>query len=187
MPLRCPEDFRRAYREVAARHPAVLLVDGPKVLEAASGTASSTTGYSTTPSTPTCAATPRWRRTCSTSSAPAGRSAGPKARRYAPVDAEACARHFGIDAGRWAEICRREAKFYELTAYIRYDPAFRLDRCETYERAAKEIEAGRAPAAAGIPGWGTRPIPSSSARPRPIRSPSGPHPIAEIPMPATRE
>ncbi len=36
MPLRCPEDFHRAYREVAARHPAVLLVDGPRVLEAAS-------------------------------------------------------------------------------------------------------------------------------------------------------
>ena len=34
MPMRCPEPFRQVIRDVAARHPAVLLVDGPKVLEA---------------------------------------------------------------------------------------------------------------------------------------------------------
>ena len=33
MPLRCPEEFRQAYREVAARYPEVILVDGPRVLE----------------------------------------------------------------------------------------------------------------------------------------------------------
>ena len=36
MPMRCPEGFRQAYRDVADKHPAVLLVDGPRVLEAAS-------------------------------------------------------------------------------------------------------------------------------------------------------
>src|SRR5207248_921406 len=36
MPLRCPADFRQAFRAVAARYPAVLLVDGPRVLEAVS-------------------------------------------------------------------------------------------------------------------------------------------------------
>ncbi len=36
MPLRCPGVLRQAYRDVSARHPAVLLVDGPKVLEAKS-------------------------------------------------------------------------------------------------------------------------------------------------------
>ena len=36
MPLRCPELLRKVYREVAAGHPAVVLVDGPKVLEAKS-------------------------------------------------------------------------------------------------------------------------------------------------------
>ena len=36
MPLRCPEPLRRAYREVALRHPSVILVDGPNVIEAKS-------------------------------------------------------------------------------------------------------------------------------------------------------
>ena len=36
MPLRCGEPLRQAYRNVAARHPSVLLVDGPTVLEARS-------------------------------------------------------------------------------------------------------------------------------------------------------
>ncbi len=36
MPLRCPEPLRQAYREVAAGHPSVVLVDGPRVLEAKS-------------------------------------------------------------------------------------------------------------------------------------------------------
>ena len=36
MPMRCPERLRQAYRLVARRHPSILLVDGPEVLEAKS-------------------------------------------------------------------------------------------------------------------------------------------------------
>ena len=32
-PLRCREPFRQAYREVARRHPELVLIDGPKLLE----------------------------------------------------------------------------------------------------------------------------------------------------------
>ena len=32
LPLRCPSDFQDVYREVAARHPRAILIDGPAVL-----------------------------------------------------------------------------------------------------------------------------------------------------------
>ena len=69
----------------------------------------------------------------------------PEGAETSPVVAEDCTRHFGIDAGRWAEICRRESKFYEVTAYIRYDPAFRLERCEDYRRRRGDPRRTRSP------------------------------------------
>ena len=36
LPMRCPEPFREAYRETAKRHPGLLLIDGPRLLEARS-------------------------------------------------------------------------------------------------------------------------------------------------------
>jgi hypothetical protein len=161
MPLRCPEDFRRAYRDVAAKHPAVLLVDGPKVLESASdhGILDDQLFHD--------AQHPNVRGYAALAQdlleqLRVRRAFGwPEGIEAPHVDADASARHFGIDAGRWADVCRREAAFYDVTAYIRYDPTFRLERAADYRRARAAIQAGRDPAEAGIPGWDARPIPSS--------------------------
>jgi hypothetical protein len=160
MPLRCPEDFRRAYREAAARHPAVILVDGPKVLEAASvhGILDDRLFHD--------AQHPNMRGYAALGQdlleqLRARRALGWPAGVATPsVDVDACASHFGIDAGRWREICRREAWFFDVTAYIRYDPAFRLARADDYRRAAEAIKAGHSPAEAGIPGFGRESTPS---------------------------
>ena len=170
LPLRCPESFRRAYREVAAMYPSVILVDGPAVLEAASpdGIADDRLLHD--------AQHPNIRGYAALAQDLLGqlrdrRAFGwPEGAGTSPVEDEECIRHFGIDAGRWAEVCRQEAWFYEITAYIRYDPAFRLERCEDYRRAAKAIRAGRDPREAGIPGWGIRP----------------PDPYLDAPIPAGR-
>jgi hypothetical protein len=157
MPLRCPEDFRRAYREVAARHPAVLLVDGPRVLEAASADGILDDRLFHDAQHPNLLGYTVLARDL-LDQLRARRAFGwPEAVATPPVDADACAGHFGIDAGRWETICGREAWFYDVTAYIRYDPAFRLARADDYRRAAEAIKAGRHPAEAGIPGWGPRP------------------------------
>jgi hypothetical protein len=173
LPQRCPEDFRRAYRDVAARHPSVLLVDGPKVLEAASEHGipndrlfsdahhPNLMGYVALSQDllgqlharrafgwPTDAATPA-------------------------VDVDDCARHFGMDANRWVEVCKRGWVFYDAVAYIRYDPSFRLERVEVFRRAAQAIEDGSDPADAGIPGWDRHRVPSSSPKFRPPPTESG--------------
>jgi hypothetical protein len=160
MPLRCPEAFRRAYRDVAARHPSVLLVDGPKVLEAASdhGILDDRLYHD--------AQHPNLRGYAALAQdlldqLRARRAFGwPEGAGTPLIDVEACARHFAMNADRWAEVCRREALFYDVTAYTRYDPKFRLARIADYRRAREAILAGRSPAEAGIPGWDLRPLPT---------------------------
>ncbi len=153
LPLRCPEAFRRVCREVAAAHPSVILVDGPKVLEAASdhGLLDDRMFHD--------AQHPNLRGYVALGQdllkqLRARRAFGwPEGVEAPEVPIDECARHFGIDRAKWAEVCHRESKFFEVTAYIRHDPAFRLERCETYKHAAKSIRDGVEPGAAGIPGW----------------------------------
>ncbi len=163
MPMRCPEGFRQAYRDVADKHPAVLLVDGPRVLEAASphdilndglfhdGQHPNLRGY-------VALAQDLLDQLCRRHAL--GWPAAVEAPR---VDAEACARHFALDATRWASVCRREWSFYHVAAYTRYDPKYRNERAVDYLHAAEAIEAGRPPAEAGIP--------SGALPPRPARPP----------------
>ncbi|MGP0068573.1 MAG: tetratricopeptide repeat protein [Isosphaeraceae bacterium] len=174
MPLRCPEAFRQAYRDVAARHPGVLLVDGPRVLEAVSPHGILDDGLFHDAQHPNIRGyvalaqdlLDQLRRR---------RAFGWPGDVEAPLlDAEVCARHFGLDASRWATICRREFAFYQVTAYIRYDPKFRNERAAAYRRAAAAIEAGRPPVDAGIP--------SGVLPPRPAKTPRViPPPSAETP------
>ncbi len=159
LPLRCPEGFRRVYREVAAAHPSVILVNGPRALEAASDHGllddrmfhdaqhPNLRGYAEL-------AQDLLNQFC------ARRAFGwPDGVEAPTVRVDDCVRHFNIDPAKWAEICRRESKFFEITAYIRFDPAFRLARCEAYKNAAASIRSGVDPREAGIPGWSGEPIP----------------------------
>jgi hypothetical protein len=164
MPLRCPEPLRQAYRHVAASHPSVLLVDGPKVFEAKcphgivgdrlfhDAQHPNLRGYAVL-------AEDILRQLA------ARRAFGwPEETPAPPVDVEACARHFKLNAARWEEVCRREAWFFDTTAYIRYDPRFRTERAKAYLRAAAAIEAGCDPAAALVPSWPLPPKPATSRR-----------------------
>src|SRR5207253_6493362 len=74
------------------------------------------------------------------------------------IELEATARHFGLDAEKWAEVCRRTAYFYARTAYVRYDPAERLDLGGRYDRAARDLAAGRPLHESGLPSL-SMPIP----------------------------
>ena len=66
-----------------------------------------------------------------------------------------CARHFGIDATRWAEIASRDVWFFRAAAYIRYDPQFRNERAAEYLRAGRGDPSGATP----------RPMPACRAGP----------------------
>ena len=71
-----------------------------------------------------------------------------------PLDAAACARHFGMDAQRWASMCERTSEHYRRVAGYRYDPAERLEKSRRYAEAAAMIKKGVAPDQVGLPGVG---------------------------------
>jgi tetratricopeptide (TPR) repeat protein len=175
MPLRCPEGFREAYREVAARHAAVLLVDGPRVLEAVSPHGILDDGLFHDAQHPNLRGYVALAQDV-LDQLHRRRAFGWPGDVEAPLlDAEVCARHFRLDATRWATVCSRESAFYRVTAYIRYDPKFRNERAAAYRRAAAAIEAGRLPVDAGIPSGVLPPRPASPPRvipPLPVETPS---------------
>ena len=69
----------------------------------------------------------------------------------ATIDAAECAAHFGIDASRWALVCRCAAGFYERTAYAHHDPTECVAKARRYAagRACDPVghSAGRHPCA----------------------------------------
>jgi len=73
------------------------------------------------------------------------------------IDVDECAEHFGIGQAQWAEVCRKSSAWYDIDAYIRFDPSARLNKAILLEKAQHEIEQGTAPEAAGVPGYGRHP------------------------------
>jgi tetratricopeptide (TPR) repeat protein len=160
LPLRCPEAFRQAFRELAARQPHVLLVDGERVLEAQSAHGILDDSFFHDAQHPNLRGYAALAEEILNQLGTRRAFGWPTDRPIPVVDCEACTRHFQLDAARWIQICRREVWFYQSTAYIRYDPKFRNQRAAAYTRAVGALQAGRDPAEAGIPGWPLPPAPS---------------------------
>jgi len=170
MPLRCSEPLRQVYREVAARHPVVLLVDGPRVLEAKSAHGIVDYNFFHDAQHPNLQGYSALAEDVINQLGARRVFGWPAATPVPVVDVEACLRHFGIDAARWREICRREARFFDFSANIRYDPKFRKERAAAYLQAAAALREGQDSAEAGIPGWVLPPKPASSHRIPPRQS-----------------
>jgi hypothetical protein len=170
MPMRCPEAFRRAYRAVAERHPAALLVDGPKVLEAASPHGILDDRFFHDAQHPNLRGYVALSQYILDELHRRGSFGWPEGIGVPRVDADACARHFGLDASRWIEVCKRAGVFYRMITYFRYDPKFRNQRAAAYRLAGEAIASGTSPGLAGIPGLGMLPRASRTARPIPSLS-----------------
>ena len=156
MPLRCPEAFRQAYRDVAARHPSVVLVDSARVLEPLSPHGILDDHMFHDAQHPTLLAyialaqdllkQLRERHAFQWYATP-----------VPTIDPDECARHFGLGRDEWVRVCERSAWFYMATAYIRYDPRSRKEREEAFRRAARQVKEGRSPELAGVTGLGIHP------------------------------
>ncbi|MDG3005748.1 tetratricopeptide repeat protein [Paludisphaera mucosa] len=156
-PLRCPQAFRMAYHDTAERHPGLILLDGPRILEAASahGILDDRLFHD--------AQHPTFRGYLALAQGLLEmlrdrRALGwPEAVPTPTLDPDAAARHFRLDAARWAEVCRRSALFYQVTAFIRFDPSERLEHQRRYLAAEAAVKDGRAPEEAGVSGLGVHP------------------------------
>ena len=165
MPMRCPERLRQAYRLVAALHPSVLLVDGPRVLEAKSRHGFTDGRLFHDAQHPNLEGYVALAEDLMIQLRARRAFGWPAEKPVPPIDAEACARHFDLSAARWAEMLQaRDQGFFRASVYIRFDPKLRNERAAEYLRAGDAIRAGRLPADAGIPGWPMPPPPAKSHR-----------------------
>jgi hypothetical protein len=153
MPLRCTSTLEAAYRTVAKRHEAsVILVDGPGVLRGHSrhGILDGELFHDAVHPTLT-----------GHVALAAAVLAGLKARRAfgwsqetpAPVlDPNQCAAEFGIDANAWALVCQRSAAQYEMLVFLTVDPLERMARRDRLLEIAKQIRSGAPLDTLAIPG-----------------------------------
>jgi lysophospholipase L1-like esterase len=156
-PMRCPTPFQDVYRDLAARHDA-LLVDGQAVFHSRhphgllddslfnDGMHPSLEGHVALAESILAGLKVRqvfgWPSTLSV----------PR------IDLAECARHFDVTTATWKEVCRFAAGFYRTTSAIRFDPSEREAKAARYEQALRRLEANIPAESLGMPGLGVQPV-----------------------------
>jgi hypothetical protein len=159
MPVRCPSPLQDVSREVAATHPSLVLVDGPRVLRAVSRHGIVDDELIQDGHHPTLIGHVAIAQDLLDQLFRRGMVRGVGGPGAPTIDAAECAAHFGIDASRWTEVCRRAACFYERAAYAHHDPTECLAKARRYAQAAEAIRSGTPPDETHVPGVG---IPAES-------------------------
>jgi hypothetical protein len=157
MPMRCPEELRQVYREAAARHPEIVLVDSTPVLEKLAPHGSLDDHLYHDAQHPTLRGYIALAQDLLKQLEARRAFDWPAATAMPVIDPDECARHFQLDDEKWSEVCTRSAWFYGVTAFIRHDPTERQGKETAYELAAELIEEGERPEQAGITGLGVHP------------------------------
>jgi hypothetical protein len=141
LPIRCPAPFRDAYHEVARRHPRSLLIDGRRELAAISPNGLIGDRVIQDTHHPTLAGYGALAGAV-LRDLPIGEIFGLSRPIALPLDPDDCARHFGMDASRWATVWERTSVHYERVARYRYDPTDRLEKSRRYAEAARKATPG---------------------------------------------
>jgi tetratricopeptide (TPR) repeat protein len=142
LPLRCPSDFRDAFRAAADRHGG-LLIDGPELLARVSPTGVPDDHQFHDGQHVNLAGTVALAQEVLEQLHRRRAFGWPDSTPVPRIEPGAIARHIGLDAEKWATVCERSAFFYARTAYVRHDPSERLELGDRYHRAARELAAGR--------------------------------------------
>ena len=156
MPQRCPTAFQEAYHQVAARHRAVVLVDGPKVLEPIAPHGLFDDHLFHDAHHPTFLGYLALAQDLLNQLRARKAFGWPEGAPAPVIDPAECAAHFGMKAKQWAAVCEHEKNWFSYEAYLRFDPVERLKKCQRYAVAVPRIEAGSPPDEAGVPGLGVR-------------------------------
>ena len=151
LPLRCQAPFRAAFHEVANRHPRAILIDGRRELIAISpdGLIGDHVIHDTHH--------PTLRGYLALAGAVLRELArrevfGPVTAFELPIEPAVCARHFGMNAEKWVNVCDRISEHYRRVAGYRYDPAERLEKSRRYAEAAQRMWHGKPIGDLGLPG-----------------------------------
>ncbi|HEY2157335.1 MAG TPA: hypothetical protein VGH33_17030, partial [Isosphaeraceae bacterium] len=158
MPFRCITAFADVYRDVAARYPACLLIDGPAVLRRicphgiVDGSAMQDGHHASL------------RGIAAISRDVLGRLRSRGTFKWneggvALLEPAGIAAHFGLDRSRWVAVCDWGRTFYRWVAGFRFDPAEHVANAERFEESGRRIAAGEEPEAMGFDRLSLRPLP----------------------------
>jgi hypothetical protein len=153
LPIRCTTVFQDVYREVAARHPRAILIDGPAVLRDASPHHILDDHMIQDAHHPTLSGASALAEAV-VRALRQRQALGARTGNLAAIEPADCARHFGIGPEKWAKVCERASVHYRRISGYRYDPAERLAKADLYAEAIPRILAGAAPGSLGIVGLG---------------------------------
>ena len=156
-PMRFRSDFQQVYREVAARHDAIL-IDGPEVFRAR------TAGRQLDDRLFNDAFHPSFEGQVALAEAILQRmkqrhAFGWSDQEPSPViDLIECAKHFDVTRAAWKSAADFGAGFYGIVMPIRYDAIERTLKRDRYAKAVRALAAGREAGTLGCPGIGVKPI-----------------------------
>jgi tetratricopeptide (TPR) repeat protein len=152
LPIRCTEPFRDAYREVAARHPGCVLIDGRRVVAAASPSGLLDDQVIEDTHHPNLKGYVALAAAVLREMADRG-VFGPASKAIQPPGLAECVAHFGLDAQRVAEACDRTSLHFDRVSGYRYDPADRLEHARRFAEAARRLRAGASIHEVGLPAF----------------------------------
>jgi len=157
LPLRCISPLEAIYRKVAGNHPgAVILVDGPAVLRAASPRGILDNEMFHDLVHPTLEGHVLLARAVLEGLKQRGFCAWPADAPVPDLDASWAEWEFGIDREGWARVCERSAAQYDMMSFLTPDPQERYMKRDRYLDAMRRIRAGEDLAVIGVPGVGVR-------------------------------
>jgi hypothetical protein len=158
MPFRCGTALVGVYRDVAARHPSCLMIDGPAVLRRicphgiVDGSAMQDGHHASLRGI-----TAIGREVLAQLRARG--SLGWVEGDVPPLEPAEVAAHFGLDRSRWVSICDWGRTFYRWVAGFRFDPSEHVANAERFEVAGRRVAAGEEPDAISFDRLSLRPLP----------------------------
>ncbi len=156
LPLRCVSSLEAAYRTVAERHGAsVILVDGPAVLRARSRNGVLDGELFHDAVHPTLTGHVALAGAVLAGLKARGAFGWPEATPAPLLDPKRRRPQFGLDAAAWALVCQRAAAQYEMLCFLTVDPRERMDQRDRLRNLAKQIRDGVPLESLAIPGFET--------------------------------
>jgi hypothetical protein len=154
LPLRCVSALEAAYRDVAKRHGAnVVLVDGPGVLRRRSRHGILDGELFHDAVHPTLAGHVALAGAVLGELKARGALGWPDATPAPALDPKRCGAQFGLDRAAWALVCQRAAAQYEMLSFLTVDPLERMQRRDHWLERAKQIRGGVPLESLVIPGY----------------------------------
>src|SRR5262249_55831056 len=121
LPVRCQSDFRAIFPRIAQRYGCVL-VDGPSILARISPNGILDDHLYHDAHHLNLVGTIAIARDLLVKLRARRIFGWPESVPVPQIELQECARHFEMDAQKWAKLCERSAGFYERQAYASYDP-----------------------------------------------------------------